>query len=74
MLVKRLAFQQLAGDLVTRRVSDAGIVLLPFQLRPPIYHTSSLFHCGRLRQRQLANWQRTAVSSLRRPVADLYRS
>jgi hypothetical protein len=55
---------------------DAGLLLLPFKLRPPIHHTSRL-HRGRPRPRQLVDWLRhrcvTAVSPLRRPVADLHR-
>jgi hypothetical protein len=37
---------------------DAGLLLLPFKLRPPIHHTSSHLHRGRLRQRQHADWLR----------------
>jgi hypothetical protein len=36
---------------------DAGLLLLPFKLRPPIYHTSRL-HGGRSRPRQLVDWLR----------------
>jgi hypothetical protein len=55
---------------------DAGLLLLLFKLRPPIHHTSRL-HRGRPRPHQLVDWLRhryvTAVSPLRRPVADLHR-
>jgi hypothetical protein len=51
---------------------DAGLLLLPLQLRPLIHHTSSRLHRGRPRPRQHANWLRhccvtTASSCYRSP-------
>ena len=37
--------------------SNAGLLLLPFKLRPPIHRTSRLHH-GQLRLRQLVDWLR----------------
>jgi hypothetical protein len=37
---------------------DAGLLLLPFQLRPLIHHASSRLHRGRPRPRQHADWLR----------------
>jgi hypothetical protein len=75
-LVKRPAFQQVAGDFGHATALDAGLLLLPFKLRPPIHHTSPL-HRGRPRPRQLVDWLRhrcvTAMSPLRHPIADLHR-
>jgi hypothetical protein len=36
---------------------DAGLLLLPFKLRPPVHHTSRL-HRGRPRSCQLVDWLR----------------
>ena len=57
-LVKRRAFQQVAGDFSHATALDAGLLLLPLQLRPLIHHTSSRPHRGRPRPRQHANWLR----------------
>jgi hypothetical protein len=57
MLVKRPAFQQVER-LGHATALDAGLLLLPFQLRPLIHHTSSRLHRGRLRQLQHADWLR----------------
>jgi hypothetical protein len=50
VLVKRLVFQQVAG---IRTALDAGLLLLPFELRPPIHHTTSRLHRGQPKPCQL---------------------
>jgi hypothetical protein len=56
-LVKRPAFpgRQRLGHATAL---DIGLPLLHFKLRPPIHHTSSRLHCGRLGPRQYAHWLR----------------
>lgn len=71
-LIKRLTFQQVAGDLNTRRLSNTG-PLLPFS-RPGqlIHHTFSRLRRGRQdRVNTLTGYVVTAFA-LSRPFADLY--